>query len=82
MSSFVEFRSVVSEKSKMCQLIRGRGGHLIFRSARKKNNIGRGQCVLAACQFSAKFHSVVLENVTLTTDGRRTTRDHKSAFEH
>ena len=36
LSSFVEFRLVVSEeKSKMSQPIRGQGRHLVFRSARK-----------------------------------------------
>ena len=29
-SSFVEFHSVVSEKSKMSQAVRCRGGHLVF----------------------------------------------------
>ena len=38
LSSFVEFCSAVSEeKSKMSQPQRGQGGHLVFRSARKKN---------------------------------------------
>ena len=37
LSSFVEFRSVVSEeKSKMSQPIRGQGGHLVFPIGPKK----------------------------------------------
>ena len=36
LSSFVKFRSVVSEeKSKMSQPIRGKGGHLVFPIGRK-----------------------------------------------
>ena len=40
MSSFVEFRSAVSEeKSKMSQPIRGQGGHLVFPIDPKNTNL-------------------------------------------
>ena len=45
-SSFIEFRSMVSEeKSKMCQPIRGRGGYLVFLiiSKKKKHSLGLGR---------------------------------------
>ena len=37
--SFVEFRSAVSEKSKMSQPIRGQGGHLVFPIGQKNTNL-------------------------------------------
>ena len=44
LSSFVEFRSAVSEeKSKMSQPIRGQGGHLVFPIGPKKHKLGRGR---------------------------------------
>ena len=40
LSSFVEFRSVVSEeKSKMSQPIKGQGGHLVFPLGPKNTNL-------------------------------------------
>ena len=42
LSGFIEFYSAVSEeKSKMYQSIRGKGGHIIFRSARKTRTCQR-----------------------------------------
>ena len=38
LSSFVEFRSAVSEKSKMSKPIRGQGGHLLFPIGPKTQN--------------------------------------------
>ena len=44
LSSFVEFRSAVSEeKSKMSQPIRGQGGHLVFSDRPEKHQLGRGR---------------------------------------
>ena len=53
MSSFVEFRSAVSEeKSKMSQPIRGQGGHLVLLIGPKKPNLGKGRWELSSCQVS------------------------------
>ena len=134
LSSFVEFRSAVSEeKSKMSLLIRGQGRHF-FSDRREKHKLRRGRWDLASFQVSlipfSGFRGEV-ENVSvnqrpgqpscfssdrhekhklgrghwdiasfqvsfnsgqwfqmrsrkyekLTTDGRRTTRDHNSALE-
>ena len=52
LSSFIEFRSAFSEKSKMSQPIRGQG-HLVFLiSPKKKNKLGRRRWDLASCQVS------------------------------
>ena len=51
LSSFVEFRSAVSEeKSKLSQPIRGQGSHLVFFDQPEKCKLGRGCCYLAFCQ--------------------------------
>ena len=39
LSSFVEFRSAVSEKSEMFQPIRGQGGYLVFPMGPKNTNL-------------------------------------------
>ena len=39
LSSFVKFRSAISEKSKLSQPIRGRGGHLVFPIGPKNTNL-------------------------------------------
>ena len=39
LSSFVEFRSTVSKKSKLSQQIRGQGGHLVFPIGPKNTNL-------------------------------------------
>ena len=60
LSSFVEFRSAVSEeKSKMSQPIRGQGGHLVFPIGPKNTNLG----MLRSCFLSSfdEFRSAVSE---------------------
>ena len=57
LSSFVAFRSVVSEeKSEMSQQIRYQNGHLVFQSRSEKHKHGRGRCDL-------EFHQVSLNSV-------------------
>ena len=52
LSSFVEFRSAVSEKkSKMSQLIRGWGGHLVFPIGPKNTNLVEGVEILLPVKF-------------------------------
>ena len=53
MSSFIEFRSAVSEeKLKMSQPIRGQGGHLIFPIGPKNTNLVEDVEIL----LHVKFH--------------------------
>ena len=87
LSSFVEFRSAVSEeKLKMSQPIRGQGGHLVFSDRPEKHLLGRGRWDLPSCKVSSNSgqwfqkRSRKCEKLT-TTDGRRTTHDHNSALE-
>ena len=52
MSSFVEFRSAVSEeKSKMSQPIRGQGGHLVFPIGPKNTNLVEDVEILLPIKF-------------------------------
>ena len=51
LSSFVEFRSVVSEKSKMSQPIRVQGGHLVFPIGPKNTNLIRDVMILLPVKF-------------------------------
>ena len=51
LSSFVEFCSAVSEKSKMSQPIRGQGGHLVFPIGRKNTNLVEGVEFLLPVRF-------------------------------
>ena len=51
LSSFVEFRSVVSEKSKMSQPIRGQGGHLVFPIGPKNTNLVEDIEILLPVKF-------------------------------
>ena len=52
LSSFVEFRSVVSkEKSKMSQPIRGQGGHLVFPIDSKNTNVVKDVEILIPVKF-------------------------------
>ena len=52
LSSFVEFRSAVSEeKSKMSQPIRGQGGHLVFPISPKYTNLVEGLEILLPIKF-------------------------------
>ena len=52
LSSFVEFRSAVSEeKSKMSQPIRGQGGHLVFPIGSKNTNLVEGVEILLPVKF-------------------------------
>ena len=54
---------------------------LFIRSARKKNHIiGRGRWGLSSCQFRLAISEKKSKIGKLTTDGRRTTRDHNSAL--
>ena len=90
LSSFVEFRSAVSEeKSKISQPIRGRGGHLVFPIGPKNTNWVENVEILLPVKFRwipfSGFRGEV-ENVKVnddgrTDDGRRTTHDHNSALE-
>ena len=58
LSSFVEFCSVVSEeKSKMSQLIRGQGGHLVFLIGPKNTNLVEGIEILLPVKFRLCFQS-------------------------
>ena len=53
LSSFIEFRSAVSEeKSKMSRPIRGQGGHLVFSDWPEKHKLGRGCWDLASYYVS------------------------------
>ena len=53
LSSFVEFRSEVSEeKSKMSPPFRGQGSHVVFPIGPKKHKLGKGRWDLASCQVS------------------------------
>ena len=49
--SFVDFRSVVSEKSKMSQPIRGHGGHLVFPIGPKNTNFVEDGSILLPVKF-------------------------------
>ena len=52
LSSFVEFRSAVSEqKSKMSQPIRGQGGHLVFPIGPKNSNLVDDVEILLSVKF-------------------------------
>ena len=51
LSSFVEFCSVVSEKSKKSQAIRGKGGHLVFRIDLKNSNLVEDVEILLTVKF-------------------------------
>ena len=52
LSSFFEFRSAVSEeKSKMCQPIRGQGGHLVFLIGPKNTNLVEDVKILLPVKF-------------------------------
>ena len=52
LSSFVEFRSAVSEeKSKMSQPIRGQGGHFVFLIGPKNTNLVEGVEILLPVKF-------------------------------
>ena len=67
LSSIVEFSSAVSEKKlKMCQPIRGQGGHLFFRSAQKTHTL---KMTLRSCFLSIfiAFRSAVLEEKSKMT---------------
>ena len=56
LSSFVEFRSAVSEeKSKMSQPIRGQGGHLVFPIGLKNTNLVEDDMIL----LHFKFHWIL-----------------------
>ena len=56
-SSFIEFRSAVSEeKSKMSQPIRGHSGHLVFPICPKNTNLVEGVEILLPVKFF--LHSV------------------------
>ena len=48
---FVEFRSAVSEKSKMSQPIRGQGGHLVFFIVPKNTNLVEDVEILLPVKF-------------------------------
>ena len=53
LSSFLEFRSAVSEdKSKMSQPIRGNGGHLVFPISLKNTNLVEDVEILLPVKFS------------------------------
>ena len=56
LSTFVGFRSAVSEKSKMSHPIKGHGGHLVFPIGTNNTKLGRGRWHLASCQVF--FNSV------------------------
>ena len=84
LSSFIEFRSAVSEeKSKMSQPIRGQGGHLVFRIGPKNTNLVEGVGILLSVKFRwipfSGFRGEV-ENVKVyagrTTDDGRTDDGH------
>ena len=52
LSSFVEFRSALSEeKSKMSQPIRGQGGHLVFLNGPKNTNLVEDVEILFPVKF-------------------------------
>ena len=52
LSSFVEFRSAISEeKSKMSQQIRGQGGHFVFPISLKNTNLVEGVEILLPVKF-------------------------------
>ena len=52
MSSFIEFRSAVSEeKSKMSQPIRGQDGHLVYLIGPKNTNLVEGVEILLPVKF-------------------------------
>ena len=51
LSSFVEFCSAVSEKSKMSQPIRGWGGHLVFPISLKNTNLVEDVEILLPVKF-------------------------------
>ena len=50
-SSFMEFRSAVSEKAKMSQPIRSQGGHLVFRISPKNTNLVEDIEILLPLKF-------------------------------
>ena len=71
LSSIVEFSSAVSEKKlKMCQPIRGQGGHLFFRSAQKTHTL---KMTLRSCFLSIfiAFRSAVLEEKSKMTSANQ-----------
>ena len=51
LSSFIEFRSAVSEKSKMSQQIRGQGGHFVFLISPKNPNLVENVEILHPVKF-------------------------------
>ena len=51
LSSFIEFCSAVSEKSKMYQPIRGRGGHLVFPIGSQNTNLVQDVVILLPDKF-------------------------------
>ena len=51
LSSFVEFRSAVLEKSKMFQPIRGHGSHLVFPIGPKNTNLVKDVEILLPVKF-------------------------------
>ena len=57
LSSFVEFRSAIAEKSKMSQPIRGQCGHLDFPIGSKKHKLCREHWDFASCNNSRKSWS-------------------------
>ena len=62
LSSFVEFRSAVSEeKSKMSQPIRSQGGHLVFPIGPEKHKLGRGTLRSYFLSSFVEFRSAVTE---------------------
>ena len=82
----VSYDSAVSEKkSKISQPIRGKGGHLVFPIGPKNTNLVEDIEILLPVKFRWILFSGFREEVNkmwkLTTDGRRTTRDHNSALE-
>ena len=85
LSSFIEFRSVVTERnSKMYQPIRGQAGHFGFPIG--KHKLGRGRLVLATCQVSSNYIKLFQRRSRkcekLTTDERRTDRQRMITIVH
>ena len=72
LSSFVEFRSAVSEeKSKMSQPIRGQGGHLVFPIGHKNINLVEGIKILLPIKFRWILFSDFIEKVENVSANQR-----------
>ena len=72
MSSFVEFRSAVSEeKSKISQPIRSKGGHLVFQIGPKNTNLVEGVEVLLPVKFRWIPFSCLREEVENVSANQR-----------